>query len=429
MSTRRPNQSVKLTKTHVDRLAPPTHGQAFLRDALLKGFAVRVTANGVKSFVVEKRINGRVKRITLGRYPDLTVEQARKEAQKNLGKIATGLDPVAEKEQARLQGVTLREAFADFLKARHGLKDRTVYDYRRIMEVAFPDWLPKPLLALSKDMIARRHASLGEDRGQAYANLALRVLRAVLNFARARYEDRNGRPLLLDNPVQRLTQTRAWFRVGRRRTVIKPHQLPAWYRAVAALKASPADEGARTVADYLLLVLFTGLRRQEAATLTWENVDLPGRTLTIPDPKNHEPLTLPLSDFVHTLLSARAEHATSRYVFPGTGEHGYLIEPKRQLARVIKESGVPFVLHDLRRTFITVAESLDIPAYALKRLLNHKMSNDVTAGYIVMDAERLRRPMQLITDFLLRAAGIKPALVVELPDRRPTNSPAAVIGA
>ncbi|HAU0884427.1 TPA: integrase, partial [Legionella pneumophila] len=65
-------------------------------------------------------------------------------------------------------------------------------------------------------------------------------------------------------------------------------------------------------------------------------------------------------------------------------------------------SGVSFTVHDLRRTFATTAESLDLPAYALKRLLNHKMNNDVTAGYIMRDVERLRKPMQRITDFLIR---------------------------
>jgi len=63
-------------------------------------------------------------------------------------------------------------------------------------------------------------------------------------------------------------------------------------------------------------------------------------------------------------------------------------------------SGVECTLHDLRRTFITIAESLDIPGYALKRLLNHKDPNDVTAGYIVSDVGRLRGPMQKITDFI-----------------------------
>lgn len=76
------------------------------------------------------------------------------------------------------------------------------------------------------------------------------------------------------------------------------------------------------------------------------------------------------------------------------------------MKKVIDVSGVQFILHDLRRTFITVAESLDISAYALKKLLNHKMNNDVTAGYIVTDVERLRKPMQQITDFLLEKMGM-----------------------
>ena len=71
------------------------------------------------------------------------------------------------------------------------------------------------------------------------------------------------------------------------------------------------------------------------------------------------------------------------------------------MQRVIKASGVPFMLHDLRRTFITVAESLDLSYYAIKRLVNHKLTGDVTAGYVVANGGRLREPMQRITDRLL----------------------------
>ncbi|CDZ77228.1 hypothetical protein BN59_03649 [Legionella massiliensis] len=70
------------------------------------------------------------------------------------------------------------------------------------------------------------------------------------------------------------------------------------------------------------------------------------------------------------------------------------------MLKVVELSGVSFTVHDLRRTFATTAESLDLPAYALKRLLNHKMTNDVTAGYIMRDVERLRTPMQRIADHL-----------------------------
>jgi len=80
----------------------------------------------------------------------------------------------------------------------------------------------------------------------------------------------------------------------------------------------------------------------------------------------------------------RFEERTSPYVFPSNSERGHLSEPRTAVARVSKLSGVPFTMHDLRRTFITAAERLDIPAYALKRLINHKDPNDVTEGYIIL---------------------------------------------
>ncbi len=78
------------------------------------------------------------------------------------------------------------------------------------------------------------------------------------------------------------------------------------------------------------------------------------------------------------------------------------MEPRKAMLKVAELAGVTFTVHDLRRTFATTAESLDLPAYALKRLLNHKMTHDVTAGYIMHDVERLRKPMQRISDYLNR---------------------------
>jgi integrase len=106
-------------------------------------------------------------------------------------------------------------------------------------------------------------------------------------------------------------------------------------------------------------------------------------------------------------LLSRQQNTTNNYVFSGTGEGGYIIEPRKQMAKVIEATGIQFTVHDLRRTFITVAESLDIATYALKRLLNHRMKEDVTAGYIIRYVERLRKPMQMVTDYLLQQMGLK----------------------
>jgi len=152
---------------------------------------------------------------------------------------------------------------------------------------------------------------------------------------------------------------------------------------------------------HLLLVLFTGLRRNEAARLKWSEVDFKDKTLIVPDPKNSVPHILPLSNYLYDLLQSRHEKSGSEYVFSGTGKLGYIIEPRKQVNIVKEASGVSFMIHDLRRTFITIAESLDISMYAVKRLLNHKMNNDVTAGYIINDVERLRKPMQQISDYIV----------------------------
>ncbi|KTC75371.1 phage-related integrase [Legionella birminghamensis] len=233
----------------------------------MKGFGVRITSGGTKAFFVEKLIKNKLSRITLGRYPDLTVEMARKEAQKLLGQIATGLDPVAEKRAEKMRELSLNDVFIDYVKVRKSLKHNTLYNYKKVLGTAFANWDNKPFLAITKDKVAKHHQKLGQERGEAYANLAMRLLRALFNFAAGQYEDSKGRSLITENPVKRLSQTRAWYRVERRQSVIKAHELAPWYVGIQQLDNE-------IVRDYLLLILFTGLRRQEAATLRWAQVDL-----------------------------------------------------------------------------------------------------------------------------------------------------------
>ena len=404
----------KITKTEVEKLIVPTPlgdgktAQKRYYDTILKGFGVRVTSGGSKAFFIEKLVNKKLRRITLGRYPELTVEQARKQAQKLLGQIAIGIDPIAERREKKVKSITLKETFAAYLIARKELKPTTLLDYNRLMKQVFSDWLNKPLLEITKDMIAKRHREFGE-RSKARANSAMRLLRALFNFAAGEYEDSQGRSLIAENPVKRLSHTRAWYRVDRKQTVIMTLELHAWFKAVMEVRDERITGKSSILRDYFLLLLFTGLRRQEAIELTWDRVDFKAKTITITDTKNRHIHVLPLSDFLLDLFKNRKTESDPNdcFVFPGNGKTGYNVEPRKVMKKIIDQSGITFTLHDLRRTFITVAESLDIPAYALKRLLNHKMTQDVTAGYIVMDVERLRVPMQKITDHLLKLAEVK----------------------
>lgn len=99
----------KLTKTAIDALAIPAKGQAFLWDSELRGFGVRVIPSGLKAFVLQYRNEeGRSRRIVIGRYGVLTVEQARKQAILKLAAVVGGADPAEERAQSRA-AITIRE--------------------------------------------------------------------------------------------------------------------------------------------------------------------------------------------------------------------------------------------------------------------------------------------------------------------------------
>ena len=404
---------LKLTKSGVDKLPyfqssldHPRKNQELFWDTGLAGFGLRVT-RASKTYIVEKRVNRRTVRARIGRHNQIPTDRARKMAQKLIYEMTDGKDVNARKKAIQGESVTLKQAFDEFLEKRD-LKERTIWDYQRAMDISFKIWKRKRIIDVTREMVSRHYTKLGDQIGKAQANQSMRFLRSLINFAAGQYENGDGKPLIKDNPVSIITQTKTWYRVERRQTIIKNHDLASWFEAVDSLNGD-------LVKDYLKVLLFTGLRRQEAMKLRWDQVDLKAKTLTIIDTKNRNPLTLPLGPFILKLLKARKSIATdSPFVFPGTGKTGHLVESKYQTAQVTKESGIKFCLHDLRRVFINAAEGLDISSFAVKQLVNHSVNGDVTSGYLVPDPERLRKPMERIETHLLRLCRKDTAKVISI---------------
>ena len=404
---------LKLTKSGVDKLPyfqssldHPRKNQELFWDTELAGFGLRVT-RASKTYIVEKRVNRRTVRARIGRHNQIPTDRARKMAQKLIYEMTDGKDVNARKKAIQGESITLQQAYDEFLEKRD-LKERTIWDYQRAMDISFKTWKRKRIIDVTREMVSRHYTKLGDQIGKAQANQSMRFLRSLINFAAGQYENGDGKPLIKDNPVSIITQTKTWYRVERRQTIIKNHDLASWFESVDSLNGD-------LVKDYLKVLLFTGLRRQEAMKLRWDQVDLKAKTLTIIDTKNRNPLTLPLGPFILKLLKARKSNATdSPFVFPGVGKTGHLVESKHQTAQVTKESGVKFCLHDLRRVFINTAESLDISSYAVKQLVNHSIGGDVTAGYMVSDPERLRKPMERIETHLLRLCRTEQAKVINI---------------
>jgi integrase len=389
----------KLTQKFVNTVLHPDKGQLILRDTVLAGFGLRVTP-GSKTYVVEARVHGVARRITLGKDGVLTPATARKKARRMQAMMDAGKDPMLERSRKKIVGVTLREVLEHYLSVRN-LKPNSRRTYTYMLPRCMEDWLDLPVVAITREMVEQRHIELRRPTrqgtsGEAQANTVMHILGTLINFAAANYEI-DGQPIILMNPIKRLSHNRRWYQERRRQTVVPDHKLPAWYDAVMSLRHP-------TVRDYLLLLLFTGLRRNEAATLRWEEIDFESRVLVVRSEiaKNGKEHRLPLSDFLEELLRRRhLERASTEFIFPGRGDKHHLVDSDHVIQGVAEKAGCPFMLHDLRRTFLTIAERLALSYVVLKKLANHSGKNDTTFGYVVVDVERLREPMQKITNEIL----------------------------
>lgn len=393
---------IRLTKTNIDNLTPREDGkQELYWDAEVRGFGVLVSGKTKgKTYIVQREINGRTRRVTIGQANVFTVEQARDRAFKLLGQMADGIDPKAKQRHAKLHNITLKQALDSYLETKKSLRAATIKDYKYVVGYYLKDWHNKPLRDITLEMVEKQHKKIQKQvaattkiknaHGYSAANKAMRALRVIWNHAKIKAPD------LPDNPVTSLSKLDAWFPTKRRVDMVRPDDMPAFYEAVMALE----NEVQR---DYVLLLLFTGMRRREASALKWSEVDFKNLLIALAPErtKANRHLDIPMSDFVLELLTKRREIGLAGdWVFPANSKSGHIEEPAFALNTVREASGIRVSVHGLRRTFVTIAESCDIPAYALKGLVNHSLGSDVTAGYIIVNVERLREPMEKVAERL-----------------------------
>jgi hypothetical protein len=219
------------TKTYIERLPIPESGRVTYKDTKLPGLQLRVSNSGSKVFCLRSNLNGKTVRVTLGKFPKVTVEQARKLAKGKLAELAKGDQPNKVKKADEAKSTTLRKALEDYITSHSNLSARSVSDYRANLNLYLTDWLDKPLLKINRDAVEKRHKQIGE-KSPTQANRTMRILRAIFEYAHGKYEDENGTPIFLYNPVKRLSHAKAWFKESRRNTYIKCDQLPHWWQAV-----------------------------------------------------------------------------------------------------------------------------------------------------------------------------------------------------
>ena len=340
----------------------------------------------------------------------MTIEQARAQSKKHLLKISDGKNPIKEKQIKLQENYTLDFVLADYLKKRN-LQKSIVRGYLQVIRCYFKDYREKPLKHLDEAAIKQIH-SVVSTTSQAQADLAMRVMRALFNFAKYEYRGNENEIIYKENPVKILSHLRNWNHVHRKQTRISKSQLGDFFATIAVFRKEAeiiSDLFTSSVCDFLEMAIFTGLRKSELFNLNWDAINLRERSYFISKTKNGTPLELPLGDKLLTIFENRlAQKTDSNYVFNSNGTYGRVIEPKKVIAKIGEKAGITFTLHDLRRTFTTTAEGLNVGTYTIKRLLNHKTKRDyVTAGYTVLTPEELRKPAQAIEDEILIPAGLK----------------------
>lgn len=372
---------INFTKAAIEALPTPAAGNRVeYIDTKQPGLRLRVASSGIKSFCVLKRIRGAgMERITLGRYADMTIEQARKKTAELLGRIAEGNNP-AEVRRALRAELTFADLFVEYGK-RHGRKKLAWRDDQQ----RFRDYLEKPLgglklSAITSPMITRMLSDI-ERTGKSGATV--NHVRALASVVFSKGVEWGLVPI---NPVS-VVKTRK--KVSRDR-FLQSHELPRFFQSLAA-------EPNSVIRDYLLISLLTGARRSNVLAMRWSEINLDEQTWRISRTKNGDPQNVTLTTEAFALLTQLKNGARSGvdFVFPGEGKTGHLVEPKKgwqrifdrdelaQLKNMIKNAGGIFDSPSKERTGEPTNESLDA---ALKRARLHaKELNLSTDGVRIKD--------------------------------------------
>ncbi|MEP0203369.1 MAG: tyrosine-type recombinase/integrase [Halioglobus sp.] len=406
---------IKFTQQRLADLPIPPKGDYTVKDEGHPDLSCRVQASGAKSLQIFKRPKGHPNqcRIYIGKAGEIPLTEAYGLADAYAAELRKGVNPNerirrerirvdAEKRAAQQRSTTLEAALDNYLADTPNLKQATIDNYKRSVNIHLVDWKTRELADIAREEIKARHREISK-KFPVQANKVLDHLRLLWNYTS---EEATLNGALFPNwPLaNRRDRRTVRNKEVRRSSYIPPGRMGDWYGAVTTLPDVQKRGDAELARDYLLFLLLTGCRRREATAITARQVDLRGRILTVADTKSGEPLALPINSFLAEVLERRLAVTRKR--------DGLLLpldDPRRFIEIVREQSGIYFSSHCLRRTLITVAESLDISGYAIKALVNHTTAgNDVTAGYMNIGVERLRAPSQLIADTIARQAGIAP---------------------
>lgn len=398
----------RITKRVVDTIKP-TGSEFTVWDSDIRGFGVRVRANGAMSYVFVYRAgHGRkapVRKLTLEEVSKLTPEEARNLAKKHLASVVHGRDPAVEKAENR-RALTVSE-LAEVFIAEHAKvkrKSSTSAAYARILRLhVIPELGSTKADRLTRSAVSKLHLRMQDH--PAVANKTLAVIGSMYGFAQRRGYVPEGL-----NPASRIDkypeERRERFltaeelsRLGDALLEAETDGLP-WEvdttKPISKHLARP--ENRRRQFDPLALaalrlLLLTGCRLREILHLEWDHVDIERGMLFLPDSKTGQKAVV-LNEAALRVLASLEK--LSPYVVPGEDFSRPRHDLKRLWAAVSRRAGLEGVrIHDLRHTFASVGAGIGLGLPIVGKLLGHTQAA-TTARYAHLDNDPVRRATQQI---------------------------------
>jgi integrase len=375
-----------LTDRGIRSLKPAKPGKRYdVMDAIVPGAGVRVTDKATKTFNLIARFPGSKNpvRRELGKYGELSLEQARAKARAWLALIAKGIDPREEAERQRHAEQRKRaNSFAtvadDFIRDKLPAERKGKEVARDIYRDLIPAWGARPITEITPHDV-RTVIRAVKDRGPYQAHNTLGHVRRLFSWAIDQ-----GAYALETSPCDRLKPKAI---IGERRPrsrTLSNDELVAFWRATARLPYPYGPLGR--------MLLLTGQRHREVASARWAEINLADKLWSIGEErfKSDAVHMVPLSDSVIALLTTLPRFRSGDHVFTTT--HGKLptkifhkvkgqIDARmlRTLRAMARKRGddpsrvelKPWVIHDLRRVLRTNLSALRLPDHIAEMVIGH----------------------------------------------------------
>jgi integrase len=370
---------------------PAGKSREYYYDARTPGLTYCITDRGARSFYLYKRVAGKPERIRLG-GEEITIEQARTLAAKRNGEIANGQNPREDARQRKAEK-TVGEAW-DWYLANHAKPHKRSWKTDEKLYTSYlSEWSARRLSSIKSSDVQELHTRIGENTGKIQANRVIGVLRGVYNIASDKL-GYNGR-----NPAAKITK----FKENERERFLMADEMPRFFEALA-------QEPSQRIRDYFTCLLFTGQRKSNVAAMEWAHVNVAAQTWAIPpeQAKSGKSITVPLvPEVVEVLTRRHAEKGECRYVFPGQGKTGHLVDPKIPFQRLRRRAGLTDVrIHDLRRTQGSWQAAGGASLQIIGRSLGHT-SERATRIYSRLQLDPVRESMNTAAAAMRAAADVK----------------------